>query len=116
MGGLEWMSVGRGGLEEDTGGGELDLACLGRVESYKRFNTAAPTYTLTGPVDFERGSGLEELRSVLTDFVESEGGLGGNELSSSSGYVQGIVASEEKIRSEARLSEDYNRVSDDGIG
>lgn len=110
------MSVGRVGPEEDAGGGELDLACLGGVESHERFNTAAPTYTLTGPVDFEGGSGLEELRSVLTDFVESEGGLGGDELSSSSGYVQGMVASEEKIRSEARLGEDHDGVSDDGIG
>ena len=29
-------------------------------------------YTLAGPVDFEGGSGMEELRSALMNFVESE--------------------------------------------
>ena len=110
------MSVGGVGQEEDAGGGELDLACVGRVESYERLKTAAPTYTLTGPVDFEGGSDIEELRSTLTDSVESEEGLGGDELSSSSGYVQGTVASEENTRSEARLGEDHDGVSDDGVG
>jgi hypothetical protein len=73
-------------------------------------------YALTGPAHFEGSSGIEELGSPLTDFVAFEEGLGGEELSPSSGYVQGIVASEEKTRSGARLGEDHDGVWDDGIG
>ena len=113
--GLEWISVGRVGQEEDIGRGELDLVYIGRVESYERFNTIVPMYTLTSLVDFEGGSGVKELRSLLTDFMESEEGLGGRELSLSSGYIQGIVVSEEKIHLGARLGKDYNRVSDDSV-
>ena len=75
--------------------GERDSTSGGGVGSYERLNTTPLTYTLSGLVDFEGGSGIEELRSSLTCLVGSEEGFGGEELSpSSSGYVQGIVASE----------------------
>ena len=55
------------------------------VGSYERLNTAAPTYTLSGLVDFKGGLVIKELRSTLTSLVESEDGFSVKELSLSSG-------------------------------
>jgi hypothetical protein len=103
--------IGSNGRSRGGEIGELDGMSVGGVGSYERLNTALLTYTLTGLVDFDwgSGSGIEELRSTLIGLVESEDGFGGEELSSSSGYVQGMLASEENMCFGARLGEDRRR-------
>jgi hypothetical protein len=115
IGGLELIVVNKVKLKKDIAKGRLDLACVGEVEPYKRFNTAAFIYTLTRLARFKESLGAKELRSSLTDFIKFAKGLNSKELSLS-GYVQKIVILKEKICAKARLSKDYNRVSDDGVG
>jgi hypothetical protein len=112
---LELIVIKKVELEKDVSRGRLDLAYVNKVEPYKRFNTAAFTYTLTRLAGFKGSLGAKELGSSLTDFVKSAKGLDSEELGLF-GYVQGIVASKEKIRAGARLGEDHDKVSDDGVG
>ena len=84
--GLELIVVNRVKLEKDIAKGRLDLAYIDKVEPYKRFNTAALMYTLTGLARFKGSLGAKELRFSLTDFVKSAEGLDSEELSLS-GYV-----------------------------
>jgi hypothetical protein len=71
-------------------------------------------YTLTRLARFKDSLGAKELRSSLTDFVESAKRLNNKELGLFR-YVQRIVASEKKIHARARLDEDYNKVLDDSV-
>jgi hypothetical protein len=112
---LKLIIVKRIKLKENTGKDRLDLACVSKVKPYKRFNTTALIYTLTRLAKFKDSSGAKKLRSSLTDFVKSAKRLNSKELGLSK-YVQGIVASEEKIHAKARLSKDHNRVSDNSVG
>jgi hypothetical protein len=99
---------------EDTGVGELDSS-LGGL--YERWTTTPLTYTLIGLSGLGGAGGTEEDKTL------SVVGCSGDELRGSSGYVHGIVASEEKLypgsektSGTARLGEDHDRVADDGVG
>jgi hypothetical protein len=80
IGGLKLIVVKKVELEEDIDRGGLDLACVSKVEPYKRFNTAAFMYTLTRLAGFKGSLGAKELRFSLTDFVEFVKGLNSKEL------------------------------------
>jgi hypothetical protein len=56
------------------------LACVDKVEPYKRFNTVALMYTLTRLAGFKGSLGVKELRSSLTNFVKSANKLNNKEL------------------------------------
>jgi hypothetical protein len=112
---LKLIVVKKVKLKKDAGKGRLDLACVSKVEPYKRFNTAAFIYTLIKLARFKDSLGAKQLRSSLTDFIKSTKELNNKELNLSK-YVQKIVALKKKIRAKARLSKDHNRVSDDGVG
>jgi hypothetical protein len=113
IGELEFGGGGAG--PEDAGVGELDSS-LGGL--YEPPTTTPLTYTSIVSLS---ASGTEEVRTPLVDGE----GFGGDELRVSSGYVHGIVASEEKSRpgavsekmsGAARLGEDHDGVTDDGVG
>jgi hypothetical protein len=111
---LKLIVVSKVELKKNTAKGRLDLACVNKVEPYKRFNTAALIYTLTRLTRFKNSLGAKKLRSSLTNFIKSAKKLNSEKLSSFR-YVQKIVTLKEKIRARARLSKDYNKVSDDGV-
>jgi hypothetical protein len=101
-------------LKKNTSKSRLNLACVNKIEPYKRFNTTALMYTLTRLARFKDSLGAKELRSNLTNFVKFAKELNNKELGLSE-YVQRIITLKKKIHAKAKLSKDYNKVLNNSV-